>query len=104
MTEKARAVIWDMDGVIVDTARYHMEAWQRVFQSEPGIELYDTDGEHASPSGSYLAACVFYAIIQGTSPVDLPHRISMNGDVLADISKDYANSIQKAAWWAAQNQ
>ena len=79
-------------------------AWQRVLQSEPGIELYDTDGEHASPSGSYLAACVFYAIIQGTSPVDLPCRISVNGEVLADISEDYANSIQKAAWWAAHNQ
>ena len=29
---KARAVIWDMDGVIADTAPYHMKAWQEVFQ------------------------------------------------------------------------
>ena len=77
-------------------------AWHRILQSEPGIELYDTDGEHASPSGSYLAACVFYAAIQGASPVGLPNRICVNGDVLADIPEDYAIKIQAAAWWASQ--
>ncbi|MFC2068481.1 HAD family hydrolase [Chloroflexota bacterium] len=29
---KSKAVIWDMDGVIVDTAPYHFKAWQHVFQ------------------------------------------------------------------------
>ncbi len=29
---KARAVIWDMDGVIADTAPYHFKAWRKVFQ------------------------------------------------------------------------
>ncbi|MEE9399228.1 MAG: HAD family phosphatase [Dehalococcoidales bacterium] len=28
---KLEAVIWDMDGVIADTAPYHFKAWQRVF-------------------------------------------------------------------------
>ncbi|MBI4285630.1 MAG: HAD family phosphatase [Chloroflexi bacterium] len=28
---EARAVIWDMDGVIVDTARYHFQSWQFAF-------------------------------------------------------------------------
>jgi beta-phosphoglucomutase family hydrolase len=27
-----KAVIWDMDGIIVDTAQYHMKGWQTVFQ------------------------------------------------------------------------
>ena len=27
-----KAVIWDMDGVIADTAPYHLRAWQHVFQ------------------------------------------------------------------------
>ncbi len=26
-----KAVIWDMDGVIADTAFYHLKAWQEVF-------------------------------------------------------------------------
>jgi beta-phosphoglucomutase family hydrolase len=30
--ESTRAVIFDMDGVIVDTAPYHFQAWQEVFQ------------------------------------------------------------------------
>jgi len=29
---KAKAVIWDMDGVIADTAPYHFSAWQEVFR------------------------------------------------------------------------
>ena len=32
MLNKAKAVIWDMDGVIADTAPYHFRAWQDVFQ------------------------------------------------------------------------
>jgi hypothetical protein len=72
------------------------KAWQRILQSEPDIELYDTDGEHANPGGSYLAACTFYAAIQGASPVGLPNRICVNGDVLADISQNHADIIQKA--------
>ena len=28
----AKAVIWDMDGVIVDSALFHLEAWQEVLQ------------------------------------------------------------------------
>ena len=29
---RAKAVIWDMDGVIADTASYHFKAWHEVFQ------------------------------------------------------------------------
>lgn len=32
MPKKNKAVIWDMDGVIADTAPYHMRAWQEVFR------------------------------------------------------------------------
>jgi hypothetical protein len=79
------------------------KTWQRILQPEPAVELYDTDGEHANPSGSYLAACVFYAVIQGSSPVGLPNQIGVNGDVLANISPNHANQIQRAAWWVSQH-
>jgi hypothetical protein len=78
------------------------KAWQKILQTEPDIELYDADGEHASPSGSYLAACTFYAILQGSSPAGLLHRICVNGNVLADVRQDFAGKIQNAAWWAVQ--
>jgi beta-phosphoglucomutase family hydrolase len=35
MTEKPlQAVIWDMDGVIADTGKYHLLAWQHVFKKQ----------------------------------------------------------------------
>ncbi len=37
-----RAVIWDMDGVIADTASYHLKAWQYVFQKKR-VSYTDSD-------------------------------------------------------------
>ncbi len=39
---KSKAVIWDMDGVIVDTAAYHFGAWQRVFRKR-GVDFTEED-------------------------------------------------------------
>ncbi len=36
------AVLWDMDGVIVDTAPYHFAAWQRVFKKR-GVKFTLTE-------------------------------------------------------------
>jgi len=41
-----RAVIWDMDGVIVDTAFYHRQAWQEVF-GKKGILFSEEDFRHS---------------------------------------------------------
>ena len=40
-----RAVIWDMDGVIADTAPYHLKAWQRVFWKR-GVSFTEIEFEH----------------------------------------------------------
>jgi len=37
-----KAVIWDMDGVIADTAPYHFKAWQGVFRKQ-GIDFTEAD-------------------------------------------------------------
>ncbi len=39
---KVKAVIWDMDGVIADTAPYHFQAWQEVFQKR-GVTFTEND-------------------------------------------------------------
>lgn len=39
-------------------------AWQAARRSVPDLALYDDDGSHPSPLGSYLAACVFYITFQ----------------------------------------
>jgi beta-phosphoglucomutase family hydrolase len=39
---KAKAIIWDMDGVIADTAPYHLSAWQEIFRKR-GIKFTKED-------------------------------------------------------------
>lgn len=38
-------------------------AWKMVRDTQPSINLYDADGSHPSPAGTYLAACVFYCTL-----------------------------------------
>ena len=37
-----RAVIWDLDGVVIDSADEHRRAWQRLAKEE-GVSLSDAD-------------------------------------------------------------
>ena len=41
-----KAVIWDMDGVIADTAPYHLKAWQEVFQKR-GVTFTEENFRHS---------------------------------------------------------
>ncbi len=45
MMPGSKAVIWDMDGVIADTALYHLKAWQEVFR-ERGVNFTEEDFRH----------------------------------------------------------
>jgi beta-phosphoglucomutase family hydrolase len=40
------AVIWDMDGVIADTAPHHLRAWQETF-AKRGVNFSDEDFKHS---------------------------------------------------------
>ena len=44
MSKKGRkkAVIWDMDGIIVDSAQYHLKAWQIIFRKK-GVSYTEED-------------------------------------------------------------
>lgn len=44
-------------------------AWKQVRDSFPSIDLYSPDESHPSISGTYLAACVFYASIFHKNPI-----------------------------------
>ena len=39
---ESKVVIWDMDGVIADTAPYHLKAWQDVFRKR-GVNFTEED-------------------------------------------------------------
>ncbi|MEM9379697.1 MAG: DUF4886 domain-containing protein [Planctomycetota bacterium] len=64
-------------------------AWRRTRQTFPSIELFNADGSHPSPAGSYLAACVLYARILGESPSGLGFTGALStsdANVLQDLA------------------
>ena len=66
-------------------------AWQRVLGKHDQPVLYDKDQSHPTLAGSYLAACVFLAVLFQESPVGL------DVEVAGFDEKDLA-LLQKAAW------
>jgi hypothetical protein len=60
-------------------------AWEKARQINPHFPLYDQDQSHPSSLGTYLTACVFFAVITEQSPVGLPNRLvttDKNGEKL----------------------
>lgn len=48
------------------------EARRLALREQPAIELFDPDGSHPSPAGTYLAAAVFAEVLTGAPPTDAP--------------------------------
>jgi hypothetical protein len=48
------------------------QAWDIVLARHPAMALYDTDGNHSTAAGSFLAALVLSATMTGASPETLP--------------------------------
>ena len=72
-------------------------AWERVRQEGTGPELYDKDGSHPTPAGSYLAACVFSATLLGRNPQGLPTPEGLR------LSPAETGLLQTAAWQTVQS-
>jgi hypothetical protein len=70
-------------------------AWQRFLREHGHIALHDRDQSHSTPAGSYLAACVFLAVLFGESPVGI------TGEV-AGLSEKDLTLLQQAAWQACR--
>jgi hypothetical protein len=78
-------------------------AWETVRRMDSRLELYHRDGRHANPLGSYLTACVFYAVLLKTSPERLPGNFYYKGKKWVDLDKDGASLFQKVAWETVSN-
>jgi hypothetical protein len=48
------------------------QAWDLALARHSSLQLHATDGNHAAPAGTFLAALVLYATITGQSPLNLP--------------------------------
>lgn len=75
-------------------------AWKMVLAADPSIVLHRPDRSHPTPTGTYLAACVFFASLLDTSPVGLPGEIKQGDKVLVSISRPLAKQLQEIAWKA----
>jgi len=56
-------------------------AWQTALAQRPNLQLWESDGSHPSLAGSYLAACVFYAVVYNKSPEGLKYTAGLSPDV-----------------------
>lgn len=74
-------------------------AWHAVAHENdtPAFQLYQRDHKHPTPSGTYLAACVFYRVLFGAPSAGLPNHIELNGKVVVDLPRAEASALQKIA-------
>lgn len=76
-------------------------AWQRSMEKRPDLNLYDYDRHHPSARGTYLTACVLYAVIFEKSPVGLeyqPAEMIANVDSLAYLGEKWSMTDEEAAF------
>lgn len=69
-------------------------AFARVTKERPSIRLRTEDRRHPALAGTYLAACVFYAVLRGESPV--------GNQYAAGLDEEAALYLQRAAWETVQ--
>lgn len=70
-------------------------AWEKALQADKSLVLHQPDKKHPHATGTYLAACVFYATIYGKSPEGLPGSIGK-------LTDNEARPLQAVAWKAVQ--
>lgn len=66
-------------------------AWQHFLAKHSEPVLHDKDGSHPTLAGSYLAACVFFAVLFKESPVGIVLE-------LPGLTADDQSLLQKTAW------
>ncbi len=72
-------------------------AWAIVRDERPDIGLY-ADETHPNPTGTYLAACVFYHVIFGQSAVGLSHPSSLDDDTAAYLQETADKVCRDNRW------
>jgi len=85
-------------GIPVAAAGY---AWLKYLGPNPTkeqlLDLYDKDMGHPGAKGSYIYACLLYAVITGKSPVGLTTNFKSRSQKFT-LLKDEAAKMQKVAW------
>ena len=66
-------------------------AWERFFEKNERPMLFDKDGSHPSLAGSYLAGCVFLAVLFKENPVGV-------GAAVPGLAETERDALQRTAW------
>ncbi|NJN14891.1 MAG: hypothetical protein HC822_00540 [Oscillochloris sp.] len=62
-------------------------AWQAAVREYPQLQLWQSDGSHPSAQGTYLAACVFYAVLFQESPEGLRYTANLPPVIARDLQQ-----------------
>ncbi|MCQ2354690.1 MAG: hypothetical protein MJ102_06270 [Clostridia bacterium] len=86
------------------------EVWHKILKTRPAPDLYIEDGNHATPTGSYLAAStIFYAItgrqraLTVTDGEGLHSRLGIETKVAADIQRIACRTTREYAAFFEDN-
>jgi hypothetical protein len=77
-------------------------AWRKAMAADKTLVLHQSDTSHPNPTGTYLAACVFYGTLLGRSPLGLPGEIKKDGKLLTKLTRDETKRLQAIAWQTVQ--
>jgi hypothetical protein len=95
MQEGLNKAYLDIAGQLDATVAPVGMAWAQALAADPELKLHSPDKSHPSQAGTYLSACVFYAVIHGQSPVGLP-------GTCARLTDRQARPLQQVAWQVVQ--
>jgi len=87
ITNAYRAIGEELGAAIVPVGL----AWQNFIRNHSRPVLHDADKSHPSLAGSYLSACVFFAVLFGESSVGIVSDFKA-------LSQAEAEQLQKTAW------
>ena len=83
----------DVNGVFLPIAGAWLKAWEK----DPNLQLYASDGLHASVLGSYLAAVVIYSRLLNRPATGLPSALRLRSGALLTIDAGVGKKLQEAA-------
>ncbi|HYA00090.1 MAG TPA: DUF4886 domain-containing protein [Candidatus Binatia bacterium] len=69
------------------------DAWEAVEEGPSPPQLWQADGSHPTVSGTYLAACVFYAAIFMTSPAGLGYDDGLPAGEAGSLQRVAASTV-----------
>jgi hypothetical protein len=74
-------------------------AWKAAVERDRSLVLWQFDGVHATAEGTYLAACVFYAVLLGESPEGLDYTAGLPDERARALQSVAAQVVAEYAEW-----